>query len=64
LLVLRDPVELLVVTRAKIAHHMFVLEEEQEYDRIVEFVHLLEVWYLIEMANVDNGGVLNTVRNT
>lgn len=40
---------------------MFVSKEEHEGNGIVEFVHLLEVGDLIEVADVDNGEVLDTI---
>jgi len=61
LLILQDPVELVVVTGTEIAHHMFIAEEEHEGNRIVEFIHLLEVGDLVEVADVDDGEVLDTI---
>ena len=40
---------------------MFIAEEEHEGDRVVEFVHLLEVGDLIEVADVDDGEVLDAI---
>lgn len=64
LLVLQYPVEFVVVARAEITHHVLVAEEEHECDRIVEFVHLLEVGHLVEIADVDDGEILDAVRDT
>jgi len=61
LLILQDPVELIVVSRTEIAHHVLVSEEEHECNRIVEFVHLFEVGNLIEIANVDYSEVFDLV---
>ena len=61
LLVFEDPVEFVVVASTEITHHMFVAEEEHESDRIIELVHLLEVGDLVEVANVDDGEVLDSV---
>ena len=61
LLILQHPVELVVVAGAEIAHHVLVAEEEHEGDGIVEFVHLLEVGDLVEVADVDDGEVLDAV---
>ena len=61
LLVLQHPVELIVVAGTKIAHHMFITEEEHDSHRVVELVHLLEVWDLVEIADVDDGKVLDAV---
>lgn len=47
LLILQHPVQLVVVARAEIAHHVFVAEEKHERDRVVEFVHLFEIGHLI-----------------
>lgn len=43
---------------------MLVPEEEHEGNGIVEFVHLLEVWDLIEIADIDDGEVLDSVSDT
>ena len=42
---------------------MLVAEEEHERHRIVELVHLLEVRNLIEIADVEHGEILDTVRD-
>lgn len=63
LLILEDPVELIVVTGSEITHHMLVSKEEHESDWVVELVHLLEVWDLVEVADVDNGEVLDAIGN-
>jgi hypothetical protein len=41
--------------------YVLVAEEEHDSHRIVELVHLLEVGYLIEIADVDDGEVLDAV---
>lgn len=61
LFILQNPVELIIITSTEIAHHMFISEEEHESDGIVEFVHLLEVGNLVEVADVDDSEVLDTV---
>lgn len=61
LLILQHPIQLIIVARAKIAHHVFVSEEEHERHRVVEFVHLLEVGHLIEIAYVENCKVFDSV---
>jgi hypothetical protein len=38
LLILQHPVQLVVVASTKIAHHMFVAEEEHEGDWVVKFI--------------------------
>ena len=40
---------------------MLVAEKEHERDRIVEFVHLFEIGHLIEVANVEDGEVFDSV---
>ncbi len=40
---------------------MLVAEEEHEGDGVVELVHLLEVGHLVEVADVDDGEVLDAV---
>lgn len=63
LLILQHPIQLVVVSRPKIAHlyedqqavdvqkqgayHVLVAEEEHECHGIIELVHLLEVWNLV-----------------
>ena len=61
LLVLEDPVEFVVVAGAEVTHHVFVAKEEHESDRVVEFVHLLEVGDLVEVTNVDDSEVLDPI---
>lgn len=43
---------------------MLVSEEEHESYRVVQLVHLLEIWYLIEVTNIDDGEVLDTVSDS
>lgn len=43
---------------------MFVPEEEHDCHRIVELVHLVEVGYLVDVAEVDDGEVFDFVRNS
>jgi hypothetical protein len=64
LLILQHPVEFIIVPRPEIAHHVLVAEEEHERHRVVEFVHLLEVWHLIEIADVDDREILHPVGDT
>jgi hypothetical protein len=59
LLILQDPVQLVVVTSSKIAHHVFVAEEEHDCHRVVELVHLLEVGHFVKIAEVDDGEVFD-----
>lgn len=61
LLVLQHPVQLVVVSGSEIAHHVFVAEEEHDGHGIVQLVHLVEVGHLIQIADVDDCEVLDTV---
>lgn len=61
LLVLQHPVQFVIVTRSEIAHHMFVAEEEHDGHWVVEFVHLLEIGHLVQVAEVDDGEVLDAL---
>lgn len=61
LLILKHPVQLVVVACTEIAHHMFVAKEEHERADVVELIHLLEVWYLIKIADIDYSEVLDAV---
>ena len=40
---------------------MLIAEEEHQRHRIVEFVHLLEVGYLVQIADVEDGEILHAV---
>lgn len=40
---------------------MLIAEEEHERDWIVEFVHLLEIGDLVEVADIDNGEVFDEI---
>jgi len=64
LLVFQNPVQLIVVSRTEIAHHMLVSEEEHEGDGIVELVHLLEVGNLVKIADIDDSEVLDSISDT
>ena len=57
LLVLKDPVELVVVAGTKIAEHVLVAPEEENGAGVVELVHAVEVGDLVDVAHVDNGEV-------
>jgi hypothetical protein len=61
LLILQDPVQLVIVSRSEITHHVFVAEEEHDGHGIVELVHLVEVGDLVQIADVDDGKVFHAV---
>jgi hypothetical protein len=61
LLVLQNPIQLVVVTSPEIAHHVFVAKEEHDGHRVVELVHLLKVGHLVQVAEVDDGEVLDAL---
>src|SRR5690242_10604599 len=63
LLILEHPIQLVVVSRAEIAHHVLVAEEEHDRARVVELVHGLEVWDFVEVAHVQGCEVLHPVGN-
>ena len=64
LLVLQDPVQFVVVAGAKVAHHVLIPEEEHKGHWVVQLVHLFEVGYLIKVANIDDGKILDTICDT
>ena len=43
---------------------MFVAEEEHEGNGIVKFIHLFKVGNLIEIADVDDGEILDPIGDT
>jgi hypothetical protein len=43
---------------------VLVAEEEHEGDRVVEFIHLFKVGNLIQVADVDDCEVLDTIGDT
>lgn len=43
LLVVKNPVQFVVVTGAKIAHYVFVAEEEHDCAGVVQLVHGIEI---------------------
>ena len=61
LLILQNPIELIIITRPEIAHHVLVPEKEHQSDGVVELVHLFEVGDLVDVADVDYGEVLDAV---
>lgn len=60
LLVLQHPIQLVIVTRSEIAHHVFVPVKEHDRHRIVELVHRVEIGDLVDIAQVDNSEVCGT----
>lgn len=60
-LILQHPVQLVIVSRTKITHHVFIPEEEHNRHGIVEFVHGLEVWHFVEIAEINRREVLHSV---
>ncbi len=63
LLILQYPVKLIVVSGAKVTHHVLVAEEEHNGARVVELVHSVEVRDLIDIAEVNGGEILDLVGN-
>ena len=61
LLILKHPIQFVVVSRSEITHHVLVAEEEHDGHGIVEFVHLVEIGDLVEVADVDDGEVFDAV---
>jgi hypothetical protein len=61
LFVLQNPVELVVISGTEITHHVFVSEEEHYGHRVIEFVHLIKILYLIQIANINDCKVLHTL---
>lgn len=57
LLVLQYPIQLVIVTRSEIAHHVFIAVEKHDRHRIVELVHGVEIRDLVDVAQVDDGEV-------
>lgn len=63
LLIFQNPIQLIIVSRPKITHHVFISKEEHDGARVVELVHLLEIGHLVQIAEVNYGKVLDTVGN-
>lgn len=61
LLVLQYPIQLVIVSRAEIAHHVFISIEEHYRHCIVELVHLAEIRDLVKIAQVDDREVCQNV---
>lgn len=61
LLVLKNPVELVIVSRSEITHYVLVAEEEHDGARVVQLVHLVEVRDLVDVADVDDREGLDLV---
>jgi hypothetical protein len=60
LLVFQHPIQLVIVTRSEIAHHVFIAVEEHDRHRIVELVHRVEIGDLVDVAQVNDGEVCTT----
>lgn len=54
LLVLQHPVQLVVVTCTKIAHHVLVTEEEHDGTRVIKLIHGFEIGHLVQVAEIDD----------
>lgn len=63
LLIFQHPIQLVIIARSKITHHVLISEKEHQRDRIVQFVHLLEVGDLVEVTHVDDSEVFHPVGN-
>lgn len=61
LLILQHPVQLIIVARAEIAHHMLIAKKEHERHRVVELIHLFKIRHLIQVADVENREVFHSV---
>lgn len=61
LLIIDGKIQLVVVARAEIAHHMLIPPKEHDGTFVVEFVHLIEVWHLLVVTDVDDGEVAHPV---
>ena len=57
LLVLQYPIQLIIVTRPKIAHHVFIAVKEHDRHGIIKLVHRVEIGDLVDVAQVDDGKV-------
>lgn len=60
LFVFQHPIQLVIVTRSEIAHHVFIAIEEHDRHRIVELVHRVEIGDLVDVAQVNDGEVCTT----
>ena len=63
LFVLQDPIHFVIVSGAEITHHVFIPEEEHERHRVVQLVHLVEIFDLFQIAYVDDSEVLDAICN-
>jgi len=63
LLVVYVEVQLVIISRAKITHHMLVAPEEHDGTHIVELVHLVEVLDDSVVACVDDSKISDLVGN-
>lgn len=63
LLVVEHPVDLVVVSRPEVDHHVLVAVEEHDGARVVELIHPVKVGHLVEVDEVDDGKVPDPVGN-
>lgn len=54
LLVLKDPVQLVVVTGPEIAHDVLIPEEEHDRHWVEELVHCVELWDFVDVTEIDH----------
>src|SRR2546421_3606048 len=46
---------------ADIAYHVLVPEEEHECHIVIKFIHLVKIFHLFQITDIDDGEVLDTV---
>ena len=57
------PVDLVVVSRSEIDHHMLISEEEHDRARVVQLVHGIEFRDLCDVHEIDDNKVLHKIGN-
>ena len=63
LLVLESPVNLVVISSAKINHNVLISEEEHDCGWVIELVHSVEIRHLSDVHKIDNSKVFDRLSN-
>jgi hypothetical protein len=58
LFILQCPVDLVIIPRPQINHHMFIAEEEHHRTGIVKLVHFVEIRDFVYIDEIEDGKVL------
>jgi len=59
LLTIHCPIYLVVITSPQINHDMLITIKEHHRAGVIQFIHLVEIWYLSDITQIDDGKILD-----